>query len=91
MREINSWLSDEELKSIYTSSYWNDINEEKKKEWWIEDGNYKKCLDYLDSSKLLYEYQQSEKFIKDFSTESIKIADLAAGIGWTSVLLLMVR
>ena len=87
MREIENWLSDEELKSIYTSSFWNNIEEEKKKEWWIEDGNYKKCLDYLNSSKLMYEYQESEKFIKEFSSESIKIVDLAAGIGWTSVLL----
>jgi len=87
MRKIEIWLSDEELKSIYTSSYWNNIEEERKKEWWIEDGNYKKCLDYLDSSGLLYEYQQSEKFIKEYSGELIKVVDLAAGIGWTSVLL----
>jgi SAM-dependent methyltransferase len=87
MREIKNWLSDEELKLVYTSSYWNDIEEEKKKEWWIEDGNYKKCLDYLKSSKLLYGYQQSEKFISNFATISIKIADLGAGIGWTSALL----
>lgn len=87
MQEIENWLSHEELESIYTSSYWNDIEEEKKKEWWIEDGNYKKCLDYLKSSKLLHEYQQSEKFINNFTGKSIKVADLAAGIGWTSVLL----
>jgi ubiquinone/menaquinone biosynthesis C-methylase UbiE len=87
MRKIKNWLSEEELKSIYTSSYWNDIEKEKEKKWWIEDGNYQECLDFLDSSKLLYEYQQSEKFIKDFSGESIKVVDLAAGIGWTSVLL----
>ncbi len=87
MREIVMWLSDEELESIYSSSYWNDIEEEKKKEWWIEDGNYEKCLDYLKSSKLLYEYQQSEKFINNFAGTSIKVADLAAGIGWTSALL----
>jgi ubiquinone/menaquinone biosynthesis C-methylase UbiE len=87
MDKIINWLSKEQLKAIYTSSYWNDIEVEKKKEWWIADGNYKKCLDYLDSSKLLWEYQQSEQFIKGFSEEPIKIVDLAAGIGWTSVLL----
>lgn len=87
MRSIEYWISDKELELIYTSSYWNDIEEEKTKEWWIEDGNYEKCLNYLKSSQLLYEYQQSEKFITEFPGESIKIVDLAAGIGWTSVLL----
>lgn len=87
MHDIENWLSEEQLGSIYTSSYWNDIDEEKKKEWWIEDGNYAKCLNYLKSSKLLYEYQESQKFIGNFPGDSIKIADLAAGIGWTSALL----
>ena len=87
MRTIEKWLTDEELKSIYTSLYWNDIEEEKKKEWWIEDGDYEKCLNYLKTSKLLYEYKEAEKFVKDFKGKSLKIADLAAGIGWTSALL----
>lgn len=87
MREIKNWLSDEELKSLYTASYWNNIEEEKKKEWWIEDGNYAKCINYLESSGLLYEYRQAEKFISNFAGTGLKIADLAAGTGWTSALL----
>ena len=87
MRKIITWLSDKELDLIYTSSYWNDIEEEKKKEWWIEDGNYQKCLNYLKKSKLIDEYRASEKFVKNFPSTEIKILDLAAGIGWTSALL----
>lgn len=87
MRDIESWLSIDELKNIYTSSYWNDIEEEKKKEWWINDGNYEKCLNYLRTSKLLDEYKYSEKFIVNHKNHSIKVADLAAGIGWTSALI----
>lgn len=87
MREIENWISNEELKLIYTSSYWNDIEEEKKKEWWIEDGDYEKCVNYLKSSGLLYEYEQSEKFINNFKRNTVEIADLASGIGWTSALL----
>lgn len=87
MREIESWLSDEELKALYSYSYWNSIDEEKKKFWWIEDGKYEKCLNYLKSSKLLDEYQMSERFVRNFSGDNLVIADLAAGIGWTSVLL----
>ena len=87
MREIQSWISDDELNYIRTSSYWNNIEEEKKKPWWIEDGDYKKCINYLKSSKLLYEYQKAEKYVKEFKSEQIKIADIAAGIGWSSALL----
>ena len=87
MREIKSWITDEELSFITTSSYWNDVEEEMKKPMWIVDGDYKKCLNYLKSSKLLYEYQIAEKFVKEFSGRDLKIADIAAGIGWTSALL----
>jgi len=86
LREIKYWLTDADLESIYTSKYWNDIEKEKEKEWWIKDGNYKNCLNYLNSSGLLSEYQDSEKFIQELPKE-IVIADLASGIGWTSALL----
>ena len=89
MREIEHWITEEELKDIYTSSYWNDIEIEKKNAWWIADGDYEKCLDYLKSSNLLLQYKESEEYIKNFvdEKENIFIADLAAGIGWTSALL----
>ena len=87
MRNIENWLSREELQSIYSSSYWNNAEEEKKKEWWIEEGGYEKCLNYLKSSKLLYEYEESEKFINNFLGDALRVVDLAAGIGWTSSLI----
>jgi SAM-dependent methyltransferase len=87
MRNVENWLSEEQLDAIYTSSYWNNVDEEKKKHWWIEAGDYAKCLDYLESSKLLYQYRESEKFIGDSLQDSLIVADLAAGIGWTSALL----
>ena len=75
------------MVSIYSSEYWNDIKEETKKEWWIAEGNYQKCLDYLQRRRLLYEYEEAEKYITTSLGISLKIADLASGIGWTSVLL----
>jgi len=86
MRDIVSWITEKELENIYTSEYWNDIKEEKKKEWWIEDGNYKRCLNFLNQS-LMTEYKSSETFINNYNGDNIKVADLAAGIGWTSVLI----
>jgi SAM-dependent methyltransferase len=90
MKKIVKWITEEELKGIYTSEYWNDIEEEKKKEWWIEDGNYERCLKYLNKS-LMGEYKKSENFICNFDGDNIKIADLAAGIGWTSVLISKIK
>lgn len=87
MRSIDVWLTDEELATIYSTNYWNDIEKEKEKDWWIADGNYQRCLDYLERSGLLHEYREAEKVVAAFPGDSIKIADLAAGIGWTSALL----
>jgi ubiquinone/menaquinone biosynthesis C-methylase UbiE len=87
MRPIVSWLSEEALAGIYSADYWNDIEREKKKEWWIEDGNYERCRRYLESTKLMLEYQQAEAYVREMPGNGLRILDLAAGIGWTSALL----
>jgi SAM-dependent methyltransferase len=85
MKEVVQWIDERQLENIFTTEYWNDIEEEKKKPFWIADGNYEKCLNYLNTSGLLDEYYHSEKFISN--TEELKVLDLAAGIGWTSALI----
>ncbi|HTE48063.1 MAG TPA: class I SAM-dependent methyltransferase [Gemmatimonadaceae bacterium] len=87
MKAIDFWLSEVELQTIYSADYWNNIEEEKKKEWWIENGDYDRCLRYLDASKLMLEYQEAEGCIKEMRRENLRVLDLAAGIGWTSALL----
>ncbi len=87
MRPIDVWLTEEQQASLYSSEYWNDIEEEKKKEWWIADGDYSRCFNYLDKSGLLMDYREAEMLIAAISGSALKIADLAAGIGWTSALL----
>jgi SAM-dependent methyltransferase len=87
MRPIECWLSEAELAAIYSADYWNDIELERKKEWWIEDGHYDRCRRYLDTSKLMLEYQQAEAFVREVPGTSLRLLDLAAGIGWTSALL----
>ena len=84
---IKKWLSEDEVNKIYSSEYWNNLEEEKKKEWWIVDGNYQRCLNYLQKSGLMDEYNDAEIFISAIPQTRLKIADLAAGIGWTSALL----
>lgn len=87
MKEIESWLSEEERKQIFSADYWNDIENEKKKEWWIQGGNYQPCLNYLERSKLMDEYRSSEPWLKSVSGSDLEVLDLAAGIGWTSALI----
>jgi SAM-dependent methyltransferase len=87
LSDVQAWLSDDDLRSIYSAAYWNDVEEEQKKEFWIEDGDYDKCRLYLDSTKLLAEYFQAEGFIHEIGREGLEVADLAAGIGWSSALL----
>lgn len=90
MTPVTNWLTEKQIKELYTSDYWNDLEEEKKKEWWINDGNYEKCIQYLINSNLLQDYKDSEKYIIEkcnMSEQGARILDLAAGIGWTSSLL----
>lgn len=85
---VEQWITNEALNAIYSSVYWNDVEEEKKKEWWIADGNYARCTDYLTRSGLLDEWAVVEELISAWLPDnaSANVADLAAGIGWTSVL-----
>lgn len=87
MKPVTRWLSDQQLAQIYTAEFWNDVATEKTKEWWIGDGDYTRCMEYLASSGLLREYAQAERFVREFAAgrpSPIVVADLAAGIGWTS-------
>jgi ubiquinone/menaquinone biosynthesis C-methylase UbiE len=86
LSDVEAWLGDEDLRRIYSSAYWNDVQEELGKEFWIEDGDYDKCRRYLESTKMLAEYFQAESFVRDFG-DRLEVADLAAGIGWSSALL----
>jgi SAM-dependent methyltransferase len=84
---VEQWLSNQALEDIYSSAYWNDIKEEKKKEWWIADGNYPRCMDYLKRAGLLDEWAVVESYLNELpNVNKLKVADLAAGIGWASAL-----
>jgi len=87
MRQIEAWLSEEELAAVYTSSYWNDVAKEQQKEWWVADKDYAKCLNLLTSKGLLNAYDQAKGFISSYPGEHLIVADIAAGIGWASSLL----
>ena len=86
MDKIIKWIDDNELDSIYTSDYWNDIEKEKEKIWWLNDVKdihflYKHLID----SGLDKEIKSVKEHIKP--RKNIKVADLASGTGWFSSIL----
>jgi len=88
MRPVEKWILDEDLEKIYTAEYWNNIELEKKKAWWIAEGEYQNCRNYIKESGLLAEAEKAIELsrIRD-STGKCEVVDLAAGIGWFSALI----
>lgn len=83
MQDIEFWINKEEIANLYTSDYWNNIEEEKKKEWWIENLNDDKVEKYLTKSGLRQEFEIALDNVKIGG----KVLDLAAGVCWTSALI----
>jgi SAM-dependent methyltransferase len=81
---IETWKPLAEMQQIEYSRYWNDVEEERKKEWWVLDGNFEKMESYLESSLLLPQLRQLLEFAKTRLGRSPegRGADLAAGNLW---------
>ena len=88
LRPVEQWLSESELTDIFTNDYWNNIEIEKGKEFWINEAeDHEKLLDHLKKKQILDDYYIAEKKIIDMPEKQITVADLAAGVRWTSALL----
>lgn len=83
MKKVEFWISDEEINNLYSSQYWNNIEEEKKKAFWIDDPKSCKVEQYLIKMKLKQEFETALKQVEI----SGRILDVAAGVCWTSALL----
>jgi|GEM_PF-569970 len=82
--KVEIWKSLAEMRQIEYAKYWNDVEEERKKEWWILDGNIEKMESYLDRSFLLPQLRQLLEFVKARYGRKPEGcgADLAAGNLW---------
>ncbi len=87
MKPIIEWIDRQKIGDIYTSAYWNDIEEEMKKEWWITDKSEKKLVNYLHSSGLFEEFKIAHKKLEERSLLRGNILDVAVCTCWTSALL----
>ncbi len=84
--DIVEWLSQDEISQIESSTYWNDVEIEKEKAWWIETAQDKKLMKYLkQDTNLERAFLDLVKF-SEASEHGLKgiVLDLAAGTCWTS-------
>jgi SAM-dependent methyltransferase len=87
---IVKWLDEKALASVYSSPSWNNVTQERSKEWWIADGSdaaYTRLQSYLEECGLMDDYRVAERYIAQIPKRDLALADLASGIGWTSSLL----
>lgn len=74
-----SWISDKELNEMFSSSYWNDEEAEKKKIWGMWESNFEEL-----ESKFLKKglFQQFNRIVEEQNIEldGCNVASLGAGI-----------
>ena len=87
MNKVQYWLQPKEANDLSTFNYWNNLEEEKKKSFYVKNELAAIELNnYLEKKKYLEQFYDVEKFIKNQGS-NLTVADLACGIGWTSSLI----
>jgi ubiquinone/menaquinone biosynthesis C-methylase UbiE len=79
---IEEWLTD--AQTLEYSDYWNDEAEERKKPFWILDGDFEKMERYLDSIGLVQQLDASVMAARQYFGRKLRGVgcDLAAGSLW---------
>jgi len=82
------------MQNDYSSTYWNSVEEEKAKEWWVSDPKDPKLKHYLIRSGLLDQFTGVVPILEEFAAKraslnnsKISVLDVAFGSGWASSLL----
>ena len=92
-QDIVEWLSQNEISQIESSVYWNDVEIEKEKEWWIESAQDKKLIKYLkQDTNLERAFLDLVKYSESngYDLRGV-VLDLAAGTCWTSAIVSKMR
>ena len=70
------------------TSYWNDIEVEKKKPFWIETEEDPKLLNFLQKGTNLQKcFEDSLQFAKSFGGLQGNVLEIGAGVAWTSAII----
>jgi len=82
------------MQEDYSATYWNNVEEEKAKEWWVNDPTDPKLKQYLIRSGLLAQFTFMAAILEKFTMNrgsshqsKISVLDVASGSGWASSLL----
>lgn len=83
------WISDGDLAKVGSSAYWNDENEEKRKEFDIRDGHAEKLESYLKKETTYWKEFHDVLSLAGKAGRPIGGVgvDIAAGVCWTTALL----
>ncbi len=82
---IIEWEKRENLDKSFSFEYWNNQESEKKKPWFVDDvGKIDKLKNFLVSSRLANEFEQSLAILRERGFLRGRVLDLAAGVCWTS-------
>lgn len=85
---IEYWINDYELSLIETSEYWNNEEEEKKKDWYVINENDNKAKEYIKNQGLEDTFHKALNILKNKGINiSGNILDVAAGVGYTSAII----
>jgi SAM-dependent methyltransferase len=80
---VETWQSAEELADADFAGYWNDVEEERSKEWWVSDGDFSTMEEYLITSGLVEQLELSLDLAERIGHPVRGVgADLAAGNLW---------
>lgn len=81
--EVRIWRPEAELRAIEYADYWNDIDVERTKEWWVENGDFAAMEEYLAGSGLAAQLDAAIALAERIGRPVRGIgADLAAGALW---------
>lgn len=87
MYPIYQWNNKSELKQLESYQYWNNEAEEKKKEWDIRDGNFKKLNQYLWHSGLKRDLIKAIQLSGLRSKTKLRGIELGGGVCWSAPVL----
>jgi SAM-dependent methyltransferase len=80
------WISDNDLRDVGFSAYWNDESEEKQKEWYILDGDFSKMEQHLQRTGLPRDIERAVRILQTRYGGRLSGVglDIAAGNLWAA-------
>ena len=87
--ELVTWLDPGELEDVEYAGYWNDEEAERRKEWYVGDGDFSRMARYLDESGLAADLEHAvSELRRDGRGIGGRGVDVAAGTLWAAPRLL---